>query len=221
MAVSFDKLYSLDKVYDIFRYDVDLLWFPVNTGVETDQRNGPLLSVVDNLIGLPQFAHTLEYEPGSGGNFSLQDEGDSEKKEAAFIRGLEFLLEHENWAKKAYRGREEELMLRERLDYVRENGLKVYGAVITGPTKELLRLKEVKEIKYPVLGETTGGTGRCGIIRGQSVMIGGQFSCIIETQQWHSSYPLILKLILKYSPVSEQPSCTMVIKIDKRGSSAS
>ncbi|MGI6554621.1 MAG: anti-sigma factor [Bacillota bacterium] len=156
MAVSFDKLYSLDEVYGIFSgYDVDLLWFPVDTGVETDQGNGPLLSVVDNLMGLPQFAHTLEYEPGSGGNFSLQDEGDSEKKEAAFIRGLEFLLEHENWAKKAYRGREEELMLKERLDYVQKNGLKVYGAVITGPTKELLRLKGVKEIKYPVLGETT------------------------------------------------------------------
>ena len=43
----------------------------------------------------------------------------------------------------------------ERIQYLEENGFNVYGAVITGPTKELLRLQELDEIQGVQLGEIT------------------------------------------------------------------
>ena len=155
LAVSFDKNYTLDEVYKIFSgYDVELLWFPVNTGVESGLED-LYISTLNGLWGFPHFGHSLIYEPGNSGGYSLKVEGDSDKKDAAFIDAMEFLVEHESWAKKAYRGNDKELLLKQRLDYVKENGVQVYGAVVTGPTKELLRLKEVEEIKFPVLGEVT------------------------------------------------------------------
>lgn len=41
----------------------------------------------------------------------------------------------------------------ERIEYLEQNGFKVYGAVVTGPTKELLRLQELEEIQGVQLGE--------------------------------------------------------------------
>ena len=41
----------------------------------------------------------------------------------------------------------------ERLQYLEENGFKVYGAVVTGPTKELLRLQGLEEIQGVQLGK--------------------------------------------------------------------
>ncbi|SET70689.1 Putative zinc-finger [Natronincola peptidivorans] len=154
LAVSFDKSYTLEEVFDIFEgYDLDLLWFAVETGIETDLATGPYLSVMDGLMGFPHFARSLVYEPESPGNYSLAVRGDAEKKNSAFIRGVEFLAEHQGWAEKAYRGSPKRFLLNERLEYLQENGVKIYGVVLTGPTKELLSLKEVEEIKYPVLGE--------------------------------------------------------------------
>lgn len=43
--------------------------------------------------------------------------------------------------------------LQERYDYLKKNGFTVYGAVVTGPVKELLKLKDVKEIRGAQLGE--------------------------------------------------------------------
>lgn len=155
LAVSFDQSYSLDEVYQLFSgYDVELLWFAVNTGVESVLRNTHI-STINGLWGFPHFGNSLIYEPDNTGSYTLKVEGDSEKKAAAFIGALEFLIEHEAWAQKSYRGNTKELLLQERLNYVKENGVKVYGAVVTGPTKELLRLKEVEEIRFPVLGEVT------------------------------------------------------------------
>ncbi|MBE4907764.1 anti sigma factor C-terminal domain-containing protein [Bacillus luteolus] len=43
--------------------------------------------------------------------------------------------------------------LEERYDYIKEHGFKVYGAVVTGPVKELIKLRDVKEIQSPTLGD--------------------------------------------------------------------
>ena len=42
--------------------------------------------------------------------------------------------------------------LQERYDYLKTNGFQVYGAVVTGPTKELLKLKDIEGISNEVLG---------------------------------------------------------------------
>ncbi|MBP3040553.1 anti sigma factor C-terminal domain-containing protein [Bacillaceae bacterium Marseille-Q3522] len=43
--------------------------------------------------------------------------------------------------------------LSERYQYLQENGFLIYGAVVTDPVKELLKLKDVKEILEPRLGD--------------------------------------------------------------------
>lgn len=43
--------------------------------------------------------------------------------------------------------------LQERYDYLQEYGFQVYGAVVTGPVKELLKLKDVEEIQGVQLGK--------------------------------------------------------------------
>lgn len=43
--------------------------------------------------------------------------------------------------------------LQERYDYIQENGFVTFGAVVTGPVKELLKLQDVEGIHSPMLGE--------------------------------------------------------------------
>lgn len=160
IAISFDKTYTLDEIYKILsKYDMELLWFATETGVEekllNKERGDFRISLLDGLFGFPNNGQSLVYEPESPDNYSLRVYGDVDKKEAAFARALEYLIKHEAWAKKAYRGRKKELLLKERLDYIEENGIRIYGVVVTGPSKELLKLKELEEVKFASLGEVT------------------------------------------------------------------
>ena len=48
---------------------------------------------------------------------------------------------------------EKELNLDKRYQYVKDNGVKVYGIVITGPSKELLKLQNSPHVRYATLGD--------------------------------------------------------------------
>lgn len=48
---------------------------------------------------------------------------------------------------------EKELNLNKRYKYVKDNGVKVYGIVITGPSKELLKLQNSPHVRYATLGD--------------------------------------------------------------------
>ena len=41
----------------------------------------------------------------------------------------------------------------ERYDYVKENGIEVYGVVVTGPTRELFKLSELETVHSPGIGD--------------------------------------------------------------------
>jgi len=43
--------------------------------------------------------------------------------------------------------------LQERYDYLKKNGFQAYGAVVTGPTKELLKLKNIEGVSNQKLGD--------------------------------------------------------------------
>ena len=66
-------------------------------------------------------------------------EDDQEIFHKQFLKTLNFLKDHERQANKLYFG---ELDLSKRIDFLEKNGVKHYGIVITGPTKEVLKLKE-------------------------------------------------------------------------------
>lgn len=66
--------------------------------------------------------------------------GEYEVLHAQFFKTLRLLENYESKADKLYqRGR---LELNDRIQYLEANGVKHYGAVITGPTKEVLSLRD-------------------------------------------------------------------------------
>lgn len=45
------------------------------------------------------------------------------------------------------------LLLEQRYQYIKDNGIQVYGVVVTGPTKELLKLQNLGSVHSPALGD--------------------------------------------------------------------
>ena len=69
--------------------------------------------------------------------------------ETYLLESMEFLIQNEAIARKVYRGSSENLQLATRYDYIKTHGIEVYGVVVTGPTKELLKLKDLDLFIYP------------------------------------------------------------------------
>lgn len=62
------------------------------------------------------------------------------------------MKQHERKANKLYNG---DLNLENRIDYLTENGFYHYGIVITGPTKEVLSLKDEPWIHHIEIDEVS------------------------------------------------------------------
>lgn len=152
--VSFAELLETRDVFQLFAdKDVDLLWFAVDTGMELNERRRSG-GVVTDPIGFPSspiwheddFKVTSREESGSWFGKTVSETrsspeykiGDYEVLHAQFFKTLRFLQNYENHADKLYYG---QLKLGERIAYLEEHGVKHYGAVITGPTKEVLSLR--------------------------------------------------------------------------------
>ena len=151
VAISFDQLYSIDEVYSILRQypDLEIVWYAMNTGSEVDHSNrfGPFLHAREGLFGINELAIWRLMED----NNSILVRGEGKRREEAFINSLELVAKNEGkgWVKSFFYGES----VQKRLDYVKENGSKTYGVVLTGPTKELLKLQNVEQIQYASLGE--------------------------------------------------------------------
>ncbi len=66
---------------------------------------------------------------------------------------MRILSEHKKTVSKTTWTPEKELNLDKRYEYVKDNGVKVYGIVITGPSKELLKLQNSPHVRYATLGD--------------------------------------------------------------------
>lgn len=151
MAVSFNRTYSLDEIRALLSdYDLACTWYAVSTGVEgkrpEEQLRDPL-TAFHGVWGMPEMSRNMvsEYTQFSSDNSSARME--------YFTKSLQYLAEHEELTRKLYRGNPESLQLKERLQYIEENGVQVYGVVVTGPSKELLKLQDLATLHYPALGE--------------------------------------------------------------------
>jgi len=140
MAVSFDTTYSINEIKEIFKdYDLDIYWYAVYTGLEDNEdlnKRGDPLFAFHGVWGFSDFHQNIDLN--------------SQKK---FLDNMKFLAENEEIAKKLSRGNRNNLQLDRRNDYLQKNGIKVYGVVVTGPTKELLKLRELPTIQRPALGD--------------------------------------------------------------------
>jgi hypothetical protein len=145
-------------------FDLDIAWYAIATGVEgksQDEREQiPLspydgarlpdlspLSAFDGAWGLPEFSMNMLRQH----NQDFRD--DSALREEYFLESMKFLVENESIAKRLYQGNPRDLLLKERYQYIKDNGIQVYGVVVTGPTKELLKLQQLETVHSPALGD--------------------------------------------------------------------
>lgn len=130
--VSLDTFYSEEEINDLFsNVDLEILWYAVNTGIEDDSNHVP--------IGYP----ALDGDINS--SFNSKEENDKQ-----FIEVLNFLSKYQDWTEIITKNKS--LNITENANFIDENGIEIYGVVVTGPTKELLKLNEIPAVTNQYLG---------------------------------------------------------------------
>ncbi|KHL94908.1 hypothetical protein QW71_15370 [Paenibacillus sp. IHB B 3415] len=160
--LSFDHLFTTDELLKEFEVlNLRPVWFAADTGPSTHDE------VVTSPLGFP-------YEPIWHDDDMLKSEvttektgwfssvssyssispavdpyGSGELRDANFIKTLKLLQQHQSLARKAASFIE----LDTSLSYLQEHGVQLYGAVATGPVKELLKLREASWVSHLRVGE--------------------------------------------------------------------
>lgn len=165
--LSFSELVKTTEVFDRFgEKDLDIVWLAVDTGVEGENESDH--GVVFAPMGFPEYPiwhdddmilDSREETKGflfgkvisEGHSSPTYTFGDDEVLHTQFLKTLRFLEKHEKSVGKLYGG--QDLNLHERIKFLEENGINHYGIVVTGPTKEILKLKEENLISSMVVDE--------------------------------------------------------------------
>lgn len=150
--LSFTELIETKKVFQLFEgREMDLIWLAVDTGFEgKDEKvvfkpigfpSLPIWHDDDMILGSREvkkglFGGKIVSEGHSSPSYTM---GDQDVLHKQFLKTLYFLKDHERKANNFYFGK---LQLSKRIEYLETNGFKHYGVVITGPTKEILKLRE-------------------------------------------------------------------------------
>lgn len=148
--ISFDKKYETDEILQKFKdKNLELLWMATDTGYEED---------IDYYlpIGFPYspmwhqddfIVEKREVKDGKiGGKIisetasvpSVEDYGSGELRNENFIKTLKLIQKYDSVSNPIMPTH----ILNDHLQYIEENGVKIYGMVVTGPSKEILKLKE-------------------------------------------------------------------------------
>lgn len=151
--VSYKKLYTTDEFLSMFSGKrIDPVWFAVDNGAGTNERYGGMIM---NPVGFPSLPVWHRGRDGeetkTSKNKGLVTQttsvisypavnvyGDGEIRDKNFIDTLRILAQHKRAAKRLIPSVDMEATL----EYVEKNGVKIYGAVVTGPTKEVLKLRQ-------------------------------------------------------------------------------
>ncbi|TYR80766.1 sigma-M negative effector [Priestia megaterium] len=148
IAISFDDTYTLNEVHtkldSLLTKDMRPSWYALDTGYEQRTANDdqPLLDLTST-FGFPYFLELSFYEK----------DGQQLNETDRVVKMMKLLAENERTVQQVRWMEKSKLKLKERYEFVKKNGVEVYGVVITGPTKELLTLKDDPSITYASLGE--------------------------------------------------------------------
>jgi hypothetical protein len=152
LAVSFDRLLTHDEYYALLSgYDLDTTWFAVDTGQERnhpDAAEGSLLLSAGDVWGYAE--RELDY-----GEAPIQAHGEGERRARAYLAEMEYLAGQErltNAIGERLVTAGNRLRIEERCRYLQQNGVRLYGAVVTGPVKELLKLRQEPSITAAFVG---------------------------------------------------------------------
>ncbi|MFC0333800.1 anti sigma factor C-terminal domain-containing protein [Paenibacillus sepulcri] len=159
LAVSFRHLLTHDEYFAIIKkYDLDTIWFAVDTGVESKlSASNPFLG--SGLV-FGYAPDALPYgDEDNPGSYTIEDNAEGERRAQTYLREIRYLLDHGRLTEALLRNNAQNPQfkaanLEDRYSYLMKNGVKLYGAVLTGPTKELLKLKQESELDTPLVGST-------------------------------------------------------------------
>ncbi|CAM4003475.1 anti-sigma factor [Bacillus paranthracis] len=148
VAISFDKPYTLQELASILYSTFEAqempptpIWYALDTGQERIDEEDFILHGGE-VIGFSEHINLPDNEAKR-----------PKTKEDEVIEMMRILSEHKETVSKTTQTSEKELNLDKRYEYVKDNGVKVYGIVITGPSKELLKLQNSPHVRYATLGD--------------------------------------------------------------------
>ncbi|TBL78526.1 anti-sigma factor [Paenibacillus thalictri] len=163
--LSFDRLFTTDELLARLEHkNMQPLWFAADAGPDSWRRNE---GIVAYPVGFPYWPvwhaddlkidHYEEKKSGwfgkivsKGGSYpALAAYGDGAKRNENFLKTLNLLQQYKSIANKAAPFTD----IDGAAGYIRTNGVKLYGAVVTGPVKELLKLREETWIRNLRVGE--------------------------------------------------------------------
>ncbi|MDG5788223.1 anti sigma factor C-terminal domain-containing protein [Evansella sp. AB-P1] len=152
LAFSTNEYYSPEQLFDLLEgIDVDVIWIPLYLGELQIFEEGWMMG--GNSISVSPWGLThgrgLDENYFMGYTAFLARETLEENRQF-MIENMERLYEDDPKLAEAVFHTS---YFEERLNYLKENDFQVYGAVVTGPTKELLKLKGIEEIRGVQLGE--------------------------------------------------------------------
>ncbi len=138
--ISLSKLMKAKDLEKQLGKNVEVRWVAVDTGLEEKQIDKEGYPVAP--IGYPLQVDQTTWSPFNGRD---------QTNEEVFMDILEFLRKDEENAAKIASAKT--LALEERVPYLKKNGIHVYGAVVTGPTRELRKLQKNEAIRTMKVGE--------------------------------------------------------------------
>lgn len=157
IAFSTEEFLAPKEILDLLsEYDVDVLWMPLYMGEMKEfteggwggDENSISLSKPWGLSG----ARLVDDEYRGVYSVTTLDDTTIEESEKAMLQNMKAMLAERKGVAETLLKTEH---LQERYDYINEHGFKAYGAVVTGPVKELLKIQELTEIHSVYLGEIT------------------------------------------------------------------
>lgn len=159
LAFSMNDYYSPQEITEyLSSYRVSVLWMPLYMGEQrnfTEEGWDSLENGGDSPISLNSpwglsGARLMDEDFMGGSLINELDEDTIEESQHAMIQNMQTMLTKNKRLAARLLGTE---YLQERVDYLNDEGFQAYGAVVTGPVKELLKLQELEEIHGVQLGE--------------------------------------------------------------------
>ncbi|WP_416148708.1 anti sigma factor C-terminal domain-containing protein [Salipaludibacillus sp. HK11] len=154
MAFSFDDYYRPEEIMEFLDdYDLTVSWLPLFMGELQNFESGSGGSE-DTLSVDPWGLSSGQYfdEKWRNNATSFLSLENIDEVESQMIANMKLLYEEDDTLAEAMFQMPH---FEERIEFLEEDGFKVYGAVVTGPTKELLTLQEEKIIRGEQLGYIT------------------------------------------------------------------
>ncbi|WP_458120025.1 anti sigma factor C-terminal domain-containing protein [Paenibacillus sp. Z6-24] len=165
--ISFDKYYSTDQALQLFKgRNMKPLWLAVRPGTDSDM-NESGSSMLSNVIGFPYeplwhnsdqtLLHHSEEKIGwfsrtSSSSYSyptVQDYGSGDIRDQNFLDTLHLIQPYKGILRAPAPFYDFDRITR----YIEQNGVQIYGMAVTGPTKEVLKLKNEAFAHRIELGE--------------------------------------------------------------------